>query len=106
MIISIYILVKGVDYIMAFTYEHKLDHPYKGLTSYDLKDPKLHDEILLIRAIEQHKEQIRKDPEILFPVIDRKTVRHIYKEYCSTQLDNLEDISLHYIKEAIDLTYL
>ena len=106
MIISIYIFVKGVDYIMAFTYEHKLDHPYKGLTSYDLKDPKLHDEILLIRAIEQHKEQIRKDPEILFPVIDRKTVRHIYKEYCSTQLDNLEDISLHYIKEAIDLTYL
>lgn len=91
---------------MGYIYEHKLDHPCKGMTGFDIKDTALFDELIMIRTIEANKEQIKKDPEVIFPVTDKRTVKHIYKEYCPVHLNNLEDIRLMTIKKALDFTYL
>ena len=45
---------------MGYIYEHKLDHPCKGMTGFDIKDTSLFDELILIRTIEANKEQIKK----------------------------------------------
>lgn len=86
-------------------YEEKLNHPCKGLTGFDLSNSSGFDDIIIIRTIESKKEEILQDPAILFPVIDRKTLEYIYKEYCSTHL-NLENVNMSYFKRAIDLLFL
>ena len=66
-----------------------------------------HDTIVVVRAIEMHKDEIRKDPEVLFPKFSRKTIKHIYGEYCSTSLHNgVENLPFNVIKEAVDLCFL
>ena len=94
-------------------YEEKLQHPCRGLTGNELIESSGYDEIIMIRTIEDKKEELRKDPALLFPIINRKTLeyvykeylKHIYKEYCPTQL-NLDNIRTHIFRDAINLLFL
>lgn len=66
-----------------------------------------HDTIVVVRAIEMHKDDIRKDPEVLFPKFTMDTIEHIYGEYCNTSLHNgVENLPFNVIKEAVDLCFL
>lgn len=86
-------------------YEEKLQHPCQGLTGNELIESSGYDEIIMIRTIEDKKEELRKDPALLFPIIDRKTLEYVYKEYCPTQL-SLDNIRTHIFRDAINLLFL
>ena len=88
-------------------FEEKLNIIGKGLTGIELCDSPNHDNVIMVRAIEQNKEAIAKDPVVLFPITDFKVVEHIYREYCSTALHNgVENLNMHYMREAINLCFL
>lgn len=98
-------------------FEEIMNHPGKNLTSNDLTNSIWHDEIILIRAIEYNKEEIIKDPEILFPSkTDLQKIKIIYKDYCSTAISverdehgeiiDFPNISITRVGEAIDLAFL
>lgn len=88
-------------------FENILNLNGKGLTGNELTESENHDVIVTVRAIEMHKEEIRSDPCVLFPVTDEKKLKHIYKHYCSTGLHNgLENLPMSIINQAIDLCYL
>lgn len=88
-------------------FENQINIIGKGLTGEDLVNSPNHDNVIMVRTIEANKEAIRKDPVVLFPVVDLNTVKHIYREYCATTLHNgVENLSMSIIKEAIDLCFL
>jgi len=98
-------------------FEKELNHWGKGLTGIELGNSLAHDEIVMIRAIENEALTITKDPEILFPSnFDRKKMIHIYKEYCATkcteernekgEIIDLPNISVTVIGEAVNLAFL
>lgn len=102
---------------MSFEFEHELNHWGKGLTGIDLSNSLAHDEIIMIRTVEFHKNEIIKEPELLFP--GRFTIKqkiHIYKHFCSTkcteELDeygniiDLPNVSTTLIGEAVNLAFL
>lgn len=102
---------------MSFKFERELNHWGKGLTGDDLNNSLAHDEIIMIRTVEQNIKEIVKDPEILHPCIfDKKKLIHIYKEYCSTVCDtkrdgkgniiDLPNVSCSIIGDAVDLAFL
>lgn len=98
-------------------FEEELNHWGKGLTGIELSNSLAHDEIVMIRAIEQNKEKIVRDSYLLFPgkfTIAKKL--HIYRAYCSTccetevnekgQVVDLPNVSTTLIGEAVDLAFL
>ena len=88
-------------------FENKINMVGKNLTGVELCNSPSHDDVVMVRTIELNKESIRKDPVVLFPVIDLKTVEHIYREYCATALHNgIENLNMHYMRSAIDLCFL
>lgn len=102
---------------MSFKFERELNHWGKGLTGLELSNSLAHDEIVMIRAVEQNIANIVKDPEILHPCkFDKKKMIHIYKEYCSTvcnteqdeqgRIIDLPNVSCSVIGEAVDLAFL
>ena len=86
-------------------FEYALNHPGKGLTGIELSNSIWHDDIIMIRCIQWNASKIVKDPACLFPVVDKKMVKHIYKEYCSTTI-NIDNLRMDYIREAINLAFL
>lgn len=98
-------------------FEKELNHWGRGLTGLELSDSLAHDEIVMIRAVEQEASNITKDPEILHPCnFDRKKMIHIYKEYCATkcteernekgEIIDLPNVSVNLIGEAVNLAFL
>ena len=88
-------------------FENKINMVGKIETGVELSNSPNHDNIVMVRTIEMNKEAIRKDPVVLFPVVDLKTVEHIYREYCATALHNgIENLNMGYIRQAIDLCFL
>lgn len=88
-------------------FENKINMVGKNETGIELSNSPNHDNVIMVRTIEMNKEAIRKDPVVLFPVIDLKTVEHIYREYCATALHNgIENLNMNYIRQAIDLCFL
>lgn len=88
-------------------FENKLNINGKGLTGVELANSPNHDNVIMVRTIEANKEAIRKDPTVLFPIVDLKTINHIYREYCATALHNgIENLSMSVMREAIDLCFL
>lgn len=88
-------------------FEDKLNINGKRLTGTELANSPNHDNVIMVRTIEANKEAIVKDPVVLFPVVDVDTVKHIYREYCSTTLHNgVESLSMSIMREAIDLAFL
>lgn len=88
-------------------FEEKLNLRGKFLTGMDLINSPHHDNIIMVRTIEANKDSIVKDPVVLFPVIDKKTVEHIYREYCATALHNgVENLHMGLMREAINLCFL
>ena len=88
-------------------FENKVNMVGKNETGVELSNSPNHDNVVMVRTIEMNKEAIRKDPVVLFPVIDLKTVEHIYREYCATALHNgIENLNMSYIRQAIDLCFL
>ena len=98
-------------------FEKELNHWGKGLTGTELSNSLAHDEIVMIRAIEQNKEKIVKNSYLLFP--SRFTIAkkiHIYQAYCSTSCEternergeivDLPNVSTTLIGEAVDLAFL
>lgn len=91
---------------MSFKFEYEINHPIAGAIfdvnhKYSEKD---FGEIILIRCIEQHQDEIRKDPEFLLP-LTQKQIKKFYKNYCTTQI-NLDIISLNVIQDTINLVFL
>lgn len=86
-------------------FEYILNHPGKGLTGIELSNSSWHDDIIMIRCIQYNKEEIVKDPACLFPIVDKKMIEHIYKEYCSTVID-INNLRMSYMREAINLAFL
>lgn len=91
---------------MSFEFEHELNHPIAGAIfnvnhEYSEKD---FSEIILIRCIEQHQNEIRKDPEFLLPLTQKK-IKEFYGNYCTTQI-NLDIVSLNVIQDTINLVFL
>ena len=86
-------------------FEYALNHPGKGLTGIELSNSIWHDDIIMIRCIQWNASKIVKDPACLFPVVDKKMIEHIYKEYCSTTID-IDNLRMGYIREAINLAFL
>lgn len=98
-------------------FEEELNHWGKGLTGLELSNSLAHDEIIMIRAVEQEASNITKDPEILHPCrFDRKKMIHIYEEYCATkcteernekgEIIDLPNVSVNLIGEAVNLAFL
>ena len=89
------------------SFENKINMVGKNETGLELCNSPNHDNVVMVRTIEANKEAIRKDPVVLFPVVDLKTIQHIYCEYCSTALHNgVENLNMQYMREAIDLCFL
>lgn len=88
-------------------FENILNINGKGLTGVELANSPNHDNVIMVRTIEMNKDSIRQDPVVLFPVVDLKTVEHIYREYCATTLHNgVKNLNINHIKEAINLCFL
>ena len=102
---------------MSFEFERELNHWGKGLTGIDLSNSLAHDEIIMIRTIEFHKDEIMKEPELLFPSsFTTKQKVHIYEHFCPTkcteernekgEIIDLPNVSTTLIGEAVNLAFL
>ena len=101
-----------------FEFEHILKHPFAGAV-FDINhnyDKKTFDELILIRCIEQNKDEITKDPAFLLPFANlygtdkenssSNTMKYLYKNYCSTTCNDLSKVTNSYIRDAINLAFL
>ena len=101
-----------------FKFEYELKHPCAGAT-FDINhgySEKTFDELILIRCIEQNKNEIAKDPMFLLPFAnlygtdkensESNTMKYLYKNYCSTACNDLSKVSNSYIRDAINLAFL
>ena len=90
-------------------FENKMNLKGKNLTGNDLIKSKSHDAIIMVRAIEQNKEKIIRDPNIELEKFYYgseyvpKLLKYIYKEYCATQI-NYEKLYL-IVSNALDLCF-
>ena len=103
----------------GFEFERELGHPCAGAI-FDVNhqySEQTFDELIIIRCIEQNKEEIAKDPMFLFPFTnlygtekenDEKlnTMKYLYKNYCSTTCYDLSKVNNSYIRDAINLAFL
>lgn len=97
-------------------FEKELNHWGKGLIGLELSNSKAHDEIIMIRAIENEAKAIVQDPVVLFPGMTKEKMIHIYKEYCATECETITDekgniidlpnVSVSLINDAINLAFL
>lgn len=87
-------------------FENELNLIGKGLTGFDINDLSDKDcaELLLVRTIENNKDEIAEDSKITLPVTE-DVVRYIYKIYCSTSC-RYDKVNLHTISKAINLACL
>ena len=103
---------------MSFKFEFEVNHPFAG-AMFDVNhnyDKKTFDELIIIRTIEQNKEEIAKDPQFLLPFAnlygtdkedsDSNTMKYLYKNYCTTSCNDLSKITNSYIVDAINLAFL
>lgn len=104
---------------MSFKFEYQLGHPCAGAifgVNHEIPE-KTFDELILIRCIEQNKDEIAKDPMFLLPFTnlygtekedDEKlnTMKYLYKNYCSTTCNDLSKVNNNYIRDAINLAFL
>lgn len=90
---------------MGFEYEKKLNHPCKGLTGFELEESNGYEDIMMLRTIELHKEELKQDTNIIYFKPDRIMMKYIYDEYSSTYID-LNKINIRYFTNAINLIYL
>ena len=104
---------------MSFEFEYILKHPCAGAI-FDVNhkfSEKTFDELIIIRCIEQNKDEIVKDPMFLLPFTnlygtekedDEKlnTMKYLYKNYCSTTCNDLSKVNNNYIRDAINLAFL
>lgn len=103
----------------GFKFEKILKHPYAEAI-FDVNHQYSHktfDELIIIRTIEQNKEEIVKDPMFLLPFSnlygtekenDEKlnTMKYLYKNYCNTMCHDLSKVNNSYIRDAINLAFL
>lgn len=98
----------GYIFREVLSFEDKIDYiKEKHLISDDLINSEQHDIIIIVRCIEQHKEEIRNNPVFLLPITLKTFRTEIYRDLCSTQLHNpITALPLNVVQEAIDLCYL
>ena len=98
----------GYIFREILSFEDKIDYiKEKHLISDDLINSEQHDIIIIVRCIEQHKEEIRNNPVFLLPITLKTFKKEIYVELCITQLHNpITALPLNVVQQAIDLCYL
>lgn len=95
----------GYIFREILSFEDKIDYiTDKHLVGDDLIHSDQHDIIVMIRTIENNKEEIRHNPLFLLP-ITLDDVHYIYKHYCATSF-NWKNLPLSIIQEAVDLCFL
>lgn len=74
-------------------FENKMNLKGKNLVGNELIESGYHDGIVMVRAIEQNKEKIIRDPNIELEKFYYgseyvpKLIKYIYKKYCATQIN-------------------
>ena len=91
----------------SFKFERMMNHPGKGMTGIELEESEWYDEIMFIRALEQNKEDVVKNPHALFPVVDKEMIRKLIKDY-DDGFSKLSDnyIRVHIAKQALDFCFV